>query len=696
GDDIRDTLSDLIKSGMIGAILAICVLYLFLRQLSTTLIVTLSVPLSLLITLGALYFLGFSLNILSMMGMMLAVGMLVDNAVVVTENIFRRRQCEEGDPLTITSNAVSEVGLAVIAGTFTSISVFLPIIFGDKNQIAVFLTHVAIAITVAMLASLLIAQTLIPMLASRVKLPEASDKSAFMTRLADRYASILAVAIKRKWLMLLLTVLTLSSGIIAQKLVNVDMFPQESGRKLYLPYNLKAKYPLTVVENSVDKVEEYLYSNKEALNVAAVYTYFTEEEAQSMILLTPEEDATLSTKKIIAKIEEELPEIIIGEPNFKFDQQGGNDGFSLQINGDSAEQLSVIAREVIQVITGVPGLKDVRLETAEQERELQVIIDRDQAARFGLSPLEIAGTIAVAMRGQNLREFRGDQGEVDVRLAFRDDDQETLENLATMQLRTADGNLIELSTVARFRFALGAQEISRVRRKTAAVIEANLEDSSLEEIRPLVETAMSGYALPIGYSWKFGKGVEQANDTEKQMGINIILAVVLIFFVMAAVFESVLYPLSIMISIGLSIVGVYWFFAVTGTTFSFMATIGILILIGVVVNNGIVLIDHVNNLRHRGIDRNTALVQAGRDRLRPILMTVATTILGLLPLAVGSTQVGGDGPPYYPMARAIIGGLAFSTIASLFIVPYVYVVVDSMAKWTRKVGRIARNPTLAR
>ncbi|NNF16486.1 MAG: efflux RND transporter permease subunit, partial [Gammaproteobacteria bacterium] len=171
GDDIRDTLSDLIKSGMIGAILAICVLYLFLRQLSTTLIVTLSVPLSLLITLGALYFLGFSLNILSMMGMMLAVGMLVDNAVVVTENIFRRRQCEEGDPLTITSNAVSEVGLAVIAGTFTSISVFLPIIFGDKNQIAVFLTHVAIAITVAMLASLLIAQTLIPMLASRVKLP---------------------------------------------------------------------------------------------------------------------------------------------------------------------------------------------------------------------------------------------------------------------------------------------------------------------------------------------------------------------------------------------------------------------------------------------------------------------------------------------------------------------------------------------
>lgn len=695
GDDIRDTLSDLIKSGLIGAVLAMLVLYLFLRTLSTTLIVTLSVPLSLLITLGALYFLGFSLNILSMMGMMLAIGMLVDNAVVVTENIFRQRQKHPGNPLTVTSGAVSEVGLAVIAGTFTSISVFLPIIFGDKNQISVFLTHVAMAITVAMLASLVISQTLIPMLAARVKTPPAPKESALMSRLAERYSRLLAIAIRRKWLMLLLTAVTLSSVVVAKNFVNVDMFPQEAGRRLYLPYNLKANYPLEVVENAVNKVEDYLYSNKEALNISAVYTYFTEEEAQSLILLTPEEDATKNTLEIIKKIENELPEIIIGEPNFKFEQEGGNDGFSLQIVGDSAEQLTVYAREVIRILRTIPGMKDVRMESSEQEKELQVIVDRERAARFGLSPLEIAGAVAVAMRGENLREFRNDNGEVDVRLAFRDDNQETLAHLAALPLYTANGDLIELSTVARFRTSYGAQEISRVRRKTSAVIEANLEDTTMEEVRPLVEAAMSGYNLPIGYGWEFGRGVHEANDTQKQMGINIVLAVALIFLVMAAVFESVLYPISIMISIGLSIVGVYWFFAITGTTFSFMATIGILILIGVVVNNGIVLIDHVNHLRQAGMDRDAALVQAGKDRLRPILMTVATTILGLLPLAMGSTQVGGDGPPYFPMARAIIGGLAFSTLASLFIVPYVYVVVDSMAKWTRKVLRGARVSTVA-
>ncbi len=395
GDNIRETLSDLVVSGLVGALLAILVLYLFLRQLSTTLIVTLSVPLSLLITLAALYFFGLTLNVLSMMGMMLAVGMLVDNAVVVTENVFRRRQMDDSHPLATTTKAVNEVGLAVIAGTFTSISVFLPIIFGEKNQLSIFLTHVALAITVAMLASLVISQTLVPMLAARVKIPPPKSSSSFMNRLTAWYGRTLTGAIKRPWTMLVVTLLLLGSGAGAIKLVHVDMFPQEAGRRLFMPYYLKANYPLETVKQAVDKVEDYLYSNKERLNIDAVYSYYNEEEAQSTLLLTDDDIATKSTKEIIALISEEIPEIIIGEPSFKTDEEGGGTGFTLQIQGDSSEQLAINAREVLPILSQVEGLEDVRLENFEKEQELQVVVDREKAARFGLSPMAVANAVSV-------------------------------------------------------------------------------------------------------------------------------------------------------------------------------------------------------------------------------------------------------------------------------------------------------------
>lgn len=205
---------------------------------------------------------------------------------------------------------------------------------------------------------------------------------------------------------------------------------------------------------------------------------------------------------------------------------------------------------------------------------------------------------------------------------------------------------------------------------------------------------MNQVALPPGYSWKFGRGFERQDETQAMMATNILLGIACIFLVMAALFESLLFPLAIILgSILFSVFGVFLFFAATGTTFSFMASIGIMILIGVVVNNGIVLIDHVNHLRIHGMARNQAIIEAGRDRLRPILMTVATTILGLAPLAVGSTQVGGDGPPYFPMARAIIGGLAFSTVVSLLLVPVLYAYFDKLAVWGRRVMRSARGAT---
>jgi HAE1 family hydrophobic/amphiphilic exporter-1 len=238
--------------------------------------------------------------------------------------------------------------------------------------------------------------------------------------------------------------------------------------------------------------------------------------------------------------------------------------------------------------------------------------------------------------------------------------------------------------------------IRRTDRQTAVVLSANLaKGNNLDDLRPKVEGLMGQFELPPGYSWKFGRGFERQDETQQMMFQNIVLGIACIFLVMAALFESLLFPFSIILgSIVFSIFGVFLLFAATGTTFSFMASIGIMILIGVVVNNGIVLIDRVNNLRVQGMPRNAAIIEAGRDRLRPILMTVATTIVGLMPLAVSTTQVGGDGPPYFPMARAIIGGLAFSTIVSLLVVPALYVYFDSLSAWGRKVMRTARREGL--
>ena len=694
GDSVRESLTDLMNAGIVGGILAILVLYLFLRQVSTTLIVTASVPFSLLITLGALYFAGLSLNILSMMGLMLAVGMLVDNAVVITESIFRYRAANPDEPYKATLAGVREVGIAVIAGTATTIIVFAPIVFGEKSDLAVFLTHVAITIIVALIASLLIAQTLVPMLASRVSVPKESKPGAIMSRLTNRYVLALGWIVARPWKTALGIFMICVLGVLplALNLVKFDAFPSDVGRRLYMDYHIEGSHTVERMEATVNTIEEYLFSRREEFNIESVYSYYNTELAQSSILLTDDEDATLSTREIIDRIEADLPAIAIGKPNFDFEQQGGGEGFSLQLSGDSTKVLNTLGREVARLLSSVDGLKDVRTDAESGDKEVRVTIDRDRAAALGLTADTIARSISIAMRGESLREFRGESGEVEVRIAFRDDDQQSVEQLANLPLFTPAGERVILGSLATLHIGNAPDVIRRTDRQTAVVLSANLDDErTMDDVRPAVESLMSQVDLPPGYGWKFGRGFERRDDAQAMMATNILLGIACIFLVMAALFESMLLPFSIILgSIVFSIFGVFLFFAATGTTFSFMASIGIMILIGVVVNNGIVLVDHINNLRIAGVPRTEAIIEAGRDRLRPILMTVATTIVGLAPLALGTTQVGGDGPPYYPMARAIIGGLAFSTLVSLLVVPALYVYFDNLAAWGRKVMRTAR------
>ena len=701
-ESITSSLRELRNAGLLGAAFALCVLFFFLRDWPTTLIVSLAVPCSLVVTLAAIYFAGLTLNVLTMMGMMLAVGMLVDNAVVVTESIFRHRQLDPAHPLEATVAGVREVGVATLAGTSATVIVFLPLLFGARDEVSIFLTHVAVPIVVAMLASLLIAQTLIPLLTSRLPAPKPVAAASFMGRLQERYARALGWVLRSPWKTAGLVLLVLLSPLplFALELVKVDPFPQDATRTLVIDYHIQGTHPLERVEQAVNRVEAYLDSHRAAYEIQHLYSRFDGGSAVTLLYLSSKKDAKVPARWIMERISKEMPPIIIGQPNFKFDDQGSGGGFAVQLSGESTAVLAELAQALARRLAQLPGLDGVHSEARSGDVEVQVVVDRDRALEVGLSTGDVARTVAAALRGEKLRELRSGERELDMRLVFRPDDRQSIDDLARLQLPLPRGGYLPLGAVASLHEQPGERAIERVNRQTAVVVTGILtKGMTLEAIRKRVQPLMDSFSLPPGYSWKFGRGFDERDATLATMLQNILLAVVLIYLVMAALFESLLYPLAIVTSIVFAIVGVFWLFAATGTPVTLMAMIGIMILIGVVVNIGIVLIAHVVNLRAEGLERDAAIVQAGRDRLRPILMTTATTLLALVPLAIGDAQVGGGGtggPAYYPMARAIIGGLAFGALVSLFFVPAIYVWLDELAGWRRRLrARPAAGPSPA-
>ncbi len=693
-EGIRSSLTELRNSGLIGGAMALIVLFLFLRDWPTTLIVSLAVPFSLVVTLAAMFFLGLSLNILTMMGMMLAIGLLVDNAVVTTESIFRHRQLAPDEPKAATLSGVSEVGMAVLAGTLSTIIVFLPIVFGETNQMSLFMVHVAVPIVVAMTASLLVAQTIIPTLTARFPAPPPIQAASSFGRLQDRYVRMLAWVLKHPWKTAGLVLLTLVSPIplFAGELLKVDMFPQDASDRLQLVYHIEGSYPLERVEQGVDRVEAYLEQNKERFGIELVYSYYTPDQAGSVIKLKPRDELPMTARELMVEIEKGMPEIIIGKPSFRFeDNQGGGAGFSLRLSGESTERLIELSRDVVSKLSQIEGFDSVRSTARAGEQEVQVRVDRARAAQLGLSAQIVAQTVAGAMRGDRLKEFRSDEREVQMRLAFRPNDRQSIDDLAATPLFLPNGERSTLGSVATFHIEKTERTIERFDRLTAINIEGIVsEDSSLQEVRKRTETMMKDYQLPPGYSWQFGKGVDDDQQAMQDMLVNIALAIVLIFLVMSSLFESTLYPVSIVSSIVFAVVGVFWGLTLTGTPMTFMAMLGIMILIGVIVNIGIVLVAHILDLRRQGLPRDEAILQAARDRLRPILMTTLTTLLAMLPLALGDAQIGGGGPAYYPMARALMSGLAFGAVTSLFFVPAFYVWLDNFSRWRRRLSAASR------
>lgn len=695
GEGIVSSLNELFKSGMLGALLAVLVLYFFLRNWAATLIVTLAVPVSLLITLSMMFFVGLTLNILSLMGLMLAIGMLVDNAVVATESIHRHQHNHvlknssqnDSNNAEPTIKGVKEIAMAITAGTLTTIIVFLPNIVSTSDEVAMWLKHVALTLSIALLASLVLAQTVVPLLAHKFKYKPKVEKTTIIDKGIDYYAKILGWTLKHpKWTSLII-VLTLFSIMIPSFLVKFDMFPdQDSDRRLRLFYHVNDNYTVEEVEKAVDVIEDYLYKNKDEFEINSVYTYYEDGYASSTILLHKDDKAHKSQTEIRELIRKDLPKIAIGNPGFdRQSSTGGEDGIQVKLIGKSSEELSRLSKEVAWTLSKVPGLTDVHSEAEGGEKEVHVIVDRERSKQYGFSTRQVANVVSAAMRGVRLRKFKKQDGEADVRVEFSELDSRNLDQLYNIPLFNRNGEMYQLTSLADFEIRKGPQHIRRENRVTGMNISANLENITVGEAREKIGKVMNEYNLPAGYSWNYGQRFSYEDEAAKSMLVNMLLALALIYLVMASLFESLIFPVGIWSSILFSVVGVYWFFLMTGTVMSIMGMIGILILIGVVVNNGIVLVDHIIQLRNRGLSRNEAILKAGRERLRPIIMTAATTIFSLLPLTMVTTQIGGGGPPYFPMARAIVGGLTFSTFVTLLILPTIYVILDNLRNWAIRI-----------
>jgi HAE1 family hydrophobic/amphiphilic exporter-1 len=586
---------------------------------------------------------------------------------------------------------VSEVALAITAGTLTTAIVFLPNIVSANDQIAIYLKHVAISLTIALGASLLIAQTIVPLLVSRVKPPKRDSSSTLISRLTGRYRQVLHWSLNHRRASVGLIVLLLASVAVPFQFVKKDMFDEPEDRKLRLHYHINGHYTVEKVEDAVDTYEKYLFSHQDEFEIESVYSYYQGNYAMSTILLTKGEEASKSMDEIRDAIREGLPKLAIANPSFEHRSQTGDEqSVRVQLIGKSSEFLVDISRDVAWVLSRVPGLVDVRSEAEIGEEEVHVVVDRDRARLYGFSTQEIANVVSAAMRGINLRPFQSEDGEVPVRLEFQADDKRTLENLQNLPLFNGESQPVTLASLADFSVRRGPQNIRRENRTTSLGVTANLDDVTMGEAKRKISQALANFDFPPGYTWNYGESFDEEEEAFKTMMINLLLALALIYFVMASLFESLVFPAAIWSQILFAIVGVFWFFMITGTTMTIMAMIGILILIGVVVNNGIVLIDYVNQLRAKGMNRHEALVEAGGARLRPILMTAGTTILSLVPLCIVTTQIGGGGPPYFPMARAIVGGLGFSTVITLLVLPTIYEILDDLRSWSSRILRTAK------
>lgn len=675
-------LSDLRDSGILGGFLSLLTLLLFIRRWRSSLVIAATVPLSLCATLGVMFFMGMTLNILSLVGLMLAVGLLVDNSVVASEAIDYRRRAGLS-PKQASVAGVKDINMAITAGTLTTVIVFVPSFMTDIQQVAVIQQNIAIPLCVSLLASLLIAQTLVPTAAARLIVEDVAA-TPIIDRIARVYTRLISLTLRHRLIAFVLSCLVLLSSIWAYQQLDVNMNPDSESPRLDLRFYMRGSVDIDGIESFVDELEDYLIVNKERFYIKDMFSRYDVDRGNISLVLY--EDAPLSPKVIERMIEAKLP--VLPDVRVRFGGRhrgfgGGNNGLSLRLIGPSTDVLIEESERLIEVMETVDGLTNVRTNSESRRQEVVIRMKPEAAGLYNITARQIAQSVSTAFGIQLSRGLQQPNREYEIWMGLKDGRDATLTDLRNLPLLAPGGDRVALTTVADLEIRSSLRSIRRENRETEVQVQFDLsEGTTPDQASALVEALMEDYQLPPGYRSEQGPGFSIDIEMAQEMLINILFAILLIYMLMAALFESVLFPIAILVSIGFSVVGVFWFLLLTGTTFTAMASTGMLLLAGIVVNNGIVLLSRIIQLRDAGVPRLEAILESGRHRLRPILMTVCTTVAGLLPLALGDVRVGGLGPSYFPMARTIIGGLVFSTLITLVVLPLIYVLLDDLKQFS--------------
>jgi len=697
---INKSITNLMTTALQAFLLAGIVLLFFLRNIRSAIIVAISIPVSVIATFFVMDQAGVTLNIISMAGLALAIGMLVDNSIVVLENIFRMR--EQGvDIMEAADEGTSEVSMAIIASTLTTLAVFIPILF-VPGIAGVLFNDMAITIVFSMTASLFVALTLIPLMASRfLRLRDKANKSAFITGLTgwtsnlldnlDKYYKrALTYSLGHRKTVIFTALGLFVGSILLYRTLGGEFMPQNDESQIQISIERAAGTNLESTRQTFEAVEkEVIKDVPEAQNVyfafgsgdafSALFGTAAANKGQMMIRLSDIGDRDRSQFTIQDSLRKHFADF--PGVDFSFDQGGGNifggKPIEVKIKGydlDVGRELAELAKEKIEVIDGVV---DVASTVEEAKPEYRIQFDRDRMSSMGLSTSMVARSISSYIGGTIASRYREEGDEYDIFVQLQQQYRKNKRDLQDLFITTPTGAHIPLENVATIVRDESPVTITRENQERVFAVNANYTGGDLQGKVSNVEAAMKTIHFPQGFRWEIGGTAEDLQKSFSYLGLAILAATFLVYMVMASQFESFLDPFIILFTVPLAFIGVVLGLFVTGTSMSVTALIGGILLVGIVVNNGIVLIDYINQLREKhGMELKEAIIEGGRTRLRPVLMTAVTTILSMIPLALG---LGAGSEVWAPMARAVIGGLTVSTFLTLLIVPTLYLIFETRA-----------------
>ena len=702
--EITRSISNVVNNLLLGSILAIIVLFLFLRRIRATAFVAFAIPLSVFFALFFMFILGFSVNILSMAGLAIAVGMVVDNGIVVFEAIFRHREKGE-ERFQAASIGTSEVGMAITASTLTTVVVFLPLLL-VRGLMQVFFRELVWAVVGALGASLVIALTLIPTLTSRyLPPPETGARKGikawserFYHRLEEIYAQLIGWALNHRRLVVFGSVVLLISSLILVPFIGREFFPAQESQLRSYAVEMPVGTDLKTTDRAVSQLENYILKEWSAdlegvavqlgsgTGYQAIFGGVTgSHTGQLNLILKPRRQRKHSVEQIdraIRNYAARIPGLQVRVTDRSFTAMAGvTAGIEIDITGYDLTTADSLTRKVITAIETIPGIADLKSSREPGKPEIQLLIDRQKAALYGLTPYQIGSALRTQIQGNAPSTFRLAGREYDIFIRLTEEQRNELLDILGMNIIAPTGP-VPLKNLVAVRTGTGPIEIERKNNQRVVKITARNVGISAGQLATRVSRAIRPIPIPPGFDIRLSGSFEEMISTFRDFALVLLIAIILVFVVMASQFESLRDPFIIMFTLPFAIIGVLWTLFITRTTISVISLLGVLILVGIVVNNGIVYIDYTNQLRRKhGLPLIEAVKEAGRVRLRPILMTSLTTIFGMLPLAF---QIGEGSELWSPLGRAIIGGMLVSTFLPLVFIPVLYTIFELRSERRRQ------------